>query len=91
MKEPKSIGDTSRDGSLVIADTSWNGDGVLRVNIRTVDTDAFGPIDVDKARRLARSALMYPEKTRSCRMVKRYNCEAHHCEHITFFVSRLAS
>lgn len=88
MTEPTTIGDTSRDGSLVIADTSWDSNGTLLVNIRTVDADAFGPLDICKARRLARSAIMYPEKIRSSRVVEATVC-VEGCEHVTFAVSRL--
>jgi hypothetical protein len=83
------IGDTSRDGMLVITDTSWDFNGTLCVTVReTLGAGCWvGGLPIERMRRLARRALMYPEKTRSSRVVRRWTAQG--CEHVTFAVSRL--
>lgn len=87
--EPLTIGDTSRDGLLEITDTSWDGNGTLRVTVREkIGAGCWvGGLPIERMRRLARRALMYPEKTRSSRVIRRWTAEG--CEHVTFAVSRL--
>lgn len=67
MSEPLKVGDTSRDGKLQVVATDWDHNGTLRVTVacpfpRTQKSD-------EAARRLARRCLMYPEKTRSSRLI----------------------
>lgn len=82
------IGDRTRDGLLEIVDTNWNGDGTLFVTVREMvgHNCLAGGFPVERARRLARRALMHPDKTRSSRVVKRFTAGG--CEHVTFAVSR---
>ena len=85
----KTIGDTNRDGTLQIMDTNWNGDGTLRVTVRDAmgTSNRVGGLDVPAMRRLARSALMYPENTRSSRVRRVFQADG--CTWVTFDVSRL--
>lgn len=87
------IGDCSRDGLLQIADTNWDGNGTLRVTVRELigggDAGWIGGMPIERMRRLARRALMYPEKTRSSRVIRKFVAEG--SGHITFAVSRLDS
>lgn len=85
------IGDTSRDGMLVITDRAWDHNGTLRVTVReNIGAGCWvGGLPVERMRRLARRALPYPEKTRSSRVVRRWVAQG--CEHVTFAVSRLES
>jgi hypothetical protein len=95
MNEPKTIGDRSRDGLLEIVDTNWDFNGTLRVTVRETIGGRGGPHDcgwvgglpIRRMRTLARSALMHPEKTRSCREVNRFYDEG--TWKVTFAVSRL--
>lgn len=82
------IGDTSRDGLLQIVGTSWDGNGTLNVTVRELIGHHcwVGGIPIERMRRLARRALMYPEKTRSSRVVRRFYVDG--CDHVTFAVSR---
>jgi len=86
----KAIGDTSRDGTLQIMDTNWDSNGTLEVTVRdSVGAgNRIGGLNIPAMRRLARTALMYPEKTRSARVTNRFVADG--CIHITFAVSRLA-
>ena len=68
MSEPLKVGDTNRAGTMEVISTDWDHNGTLRVTIagpwpRTQKTD-------DAARRLARRCLMYPELTRSSRLIR---------------------
>lgn len=84
------IGDYSRDGLLQIVDTSWDYNGTLRVTVREMigGRDSWvGGLPIERMRRLARRALMYPETIRSSREVGRHYTGA--CWHVTFAVSRL--
>lgn len=88
--EPLTIGATSRDGLLQITDTSWDGNGTLRVTVReTVGGMGSWPngLPIAAMRRLARRALMYPERTRSSRVLRTWYAEG--TWHVTFAVSRL--
>lgn len=65
--EPLKVGDTNRAGTMEVTATHWDSNGTLTVTVaapwpRTQKTE-------DAARRLARRCLMYPEKTRSSRLV----------------------
>ena len=87
------IGDTNRDGTLRIVDTAWDGNGTLRVTVE----DLLGPggrvggLDVRAMRRLARKALMHPEKTRSARVIRKGCTPGCGCGRavVTFAVTRL--
>ena len=91
--EPKAltIGDTNRAGDLQITDTAWDGNGTMRVTVRCMIGGRSARTDADqviaKARRLARRALPYPEKTRSSRLARTWYAQG--TEHYTFEVSRL--
>lgn len=87
MSEPLKVGDSNRAGTMEIVSTDWDHNGTLRVTIacpyaRTQKSD-------DAARRLARRAIMYPEKTRSSRLihVSPIVDDAYRI-HVTFAVSR---
>lgn len=85
------IGDRSRDGLLEIVDTNWNSNGTLFVTVRELIGGAAvawpgGRLPIERMRRLARRALMYPEKTRSSAVVRTFYAEG--CHHVTFAVSR---
>ena len=86
------IGDGTRDGLLVIADTSWDSNGTLLVTIRERigggDAGWIGGMPIERMRRLARRALSHPERTRSSRVVeKRIGHDG--CGYVKFAVSRL--
>lgn len=88
MNAPAQIGDRSRDGLLEIVDTNWNGRGVLFVTVRErighgCWTDG---LPIRRMRTLARSALMYPEHTRSSRVVKIWTAGG--SDLVTFAISR---
>ena len=89
MSKILTIGDTSRDGLLEIADTNWNSNGVLNVTIREkIGHDCWiGGLPIQRMRALARRAIMYPEKTRSSRVVRTFVSGG--CDYVTFAVSRL--
>lgn len=93
MSEPLTIRDMSRDGLLQITDTSWDHNGTLRVTVREMVGERLHPGERDyretvrRARRLARRAIMYPEKTRSSRLLRSWYAEG--STHFTFAVSRL--
>lgn len=68
MSEPLKVGDTNRAGTMEVTATHWNSNGTLYVTVacpwpRTQKTE-------DAARRLARRCIMYPEKTRSSRLIR---------------------
>lgn len=80
------IGDTNRDGTIKITDTQWDSNGTLRVTV----VDLTGQSNrLEAMRRLARRALMYPEKTRSSRVLRTFH--DYGCTHVTFAVSRIES
>lgn len=83
------IGDMSRDGLLQIMDTSWDGNGTLRVTVRElIGHDCWiGGLPLRRMRTLARRALMYPYTIKSSRVVNRFTYNG--CDHVTFAVSRL--
>ena len=85
------IGDRSRDGLLEIADTNWDYNGTLTVTVRELVGGKCWNLPADKqdrkVRDFARRALMYPEKTRSARIVRKFYAES--CDHWTVKVSRL--
>jgi hypothetical protein len=89
MGEVLKIGDRSRDGLLEITDTSWDHNGTLMVTVRElIGTGCWvGGLPIERMRRLARRALMYPEKTRSARTVRKWSAQG--SDHVTFAVSRL--
>ena len=82
------INDTNRDGTLQIMDTNWDNNGTLRVTVRdSVGTgNRVGGVDVPAMRRLARRALMYPELTRSSRVLRMFTADG--CTWVTFLISR---
>jgi hypothetical protein len=83
------IGDTNRDGTLCIVDTAWDSNGTLRVTVEDKIGTGLreGGLDVRAMRRLARRALMYPEKTRSARLIR--TTDTHYGTTLaTFAVSR---
>lgn len=81
------VGDRSHDGRLEIAETSWDHNGTLTVTVRETAAASSADLPIDRARSLARRALMYPERTRSSRVLRRYTADGH--RHVTFAVSRL--
>lgn len=81
------IGDGSRDGLLTITETRWDSNGTLSVTVRERIGQPWDANTLRRARRLARSALMYPENTRSSRVVRTWWAQG--CSHATFAVSRL--
>jgi hypothetical protein len=89
MGEPLTIGARSRDGLLEITDTRWDGNGTLFVTVRElIGTGCWrGGLPIERMRRLARRALMYPERTRSSRVVRQWSAQG--ADHVTFAVSRL--
>ena len=82
------IGDMSRNGLLQIVGTSWNHNGTLFVTVRELigDHALVAATSIERMRRLARRALMYPELTRSSRVVRRFYADG--CTHVTFAISR---
>lgn len=85
------IGDTNRDGLLIIADTRWDDNGTMFVTVRErIGTGCWvGGLPIAEMRRLARRAITYPEKTRSSRVVRKFTADG--CDYVTFAVSRLES
>jgi hypothetical protein len=82
------IGDVSRNGLLQIVDTSWDSNGTLFVTVRELigDRVLVPATSIERMRRLARRALMYPELTRSSRVTRKFYADG--CTHVTFAVSR---
>lgn len=93
MTTPLTIRDASRDGLLVITDTAWDHNGTLRVTVAEMIGERLDPDSrryrntVKRARRLARRAIMHPEKTRSSRLLRSWYATGQ--THFTFAVSRL--
>jgi hypothetical protein len=89
MTRTLTIGDTSRDGLLIIADTRWDFNGTMFVTVRElIGTNCWvGGLPVERMRRLARRAIAHPENTRSARVVRRFSADG--CDYVTFAVSRL--
>jgi hypothetical protein len=91
MSEPLTIGNTNRAGTLQITDTNWDSNGTLRVTVREMIGGHCWDLSQDKqdraVRDFARRALMYPEKTRSSRIVRRWYAQG--TDHWTVAVSRL--
>jgi hypothetical protein len=85
----KTIGDRTRDGLLEITDTHWDHNGTLRVTVRELIGSGcwIGGLPLDRMRRLARTAIPHPEKTKSSRVVRRSS--QYGCDYVTFAVSRL--
>lgn len=83
--EPLTIHDTNRAGTLEIMDTAWDSNGTLRVTVR--DMTYNGRDNVAAMRRLARRALMHPERTRNSKVIRRFRVDG--CPYITFAVSRM--
>jgi hypothetical protein len=83
------IGDSSRDGLLIITDTHWNNNGTMFVTIRErIGSGCWiGGLPIKRMRRLARRTLSYPEKTRTSRVVRKWSHDG--CDHVKFAVSRL--
>ena len=81
------MGDSTRDGLLQISDTSWDGNGTLRVTVREMVGQPWDKRSLRVARDLARRALMYPEKTLSARTVRTWWAQGQ--SHATFAVSRV--
>jgi hypothetical protein len=90
MPKELTIGDYSRNGLLQIVDTQWDSNGTLLVTVRELigDRVLVDATSIERMRRLARRALMYPEKTRSSRVVRTFYADG--CTHVTFAVSRLS-
>lgn len=88
MTNTLTIGDRSRDGLLEITDTRWDSNGTMFVTVRELigHNSWIGGVPIERMRRLARRALMYPEQTRSSRVVNRFT--SGDCDHVTFAVSR---
>jgi len=88
--EPLNIGDSSRDGLLMITDTSWDNNGTLRVTVAEMIGGHAWSISernlIRRMRRLARRALPYPEHTRSSRLVSTWYANGQ--QYATFAVSR---
>lgn len=91
MSNTLELGDYSTDGLLQVMDTSWDSNGTLRVTVR----ERIGGLSswalpkrlvIARMRRLARRCLMYPEKTRSSRVVREFHADG--CFYVTFAVSR---
>lgn len=93
MTKVLEIGDYSRDGLLQIADTNWDSNGTLRVTVRELigggDSGWIGGMPIRRMRNLARRAIMYPENTRSSRVVSKDNGDGQDSGRVTFAVSRL--
>lgn len=87
--EPLTIGDRNPDGTLEITYTRWDSNGTLFVTVNELMGHGawIGGVPVRRMRTLARRALMYPDRTRSSRVVRRW--EHNGTTHITFAVSRL--
>ncbi len=87
--DPLTVGDRSHDGQLEITETRWDGNGTLTVTVRELVGARAWPdgLPVERMRRLARRALMHPEKTRSARVVKRLTSSGF--DHVVVAVSRL--
>ncbi len=82
------IGATNPDGLVQITDTAWDSNGTMRVTVRElVGERSWSTSALSKARRLARRTLMYPEKTRSSRVIRTWHANGQ--MHVTFAVSRL--
>lgn len=79
------VGDTNRAGTLRIIGAEWDHNGTMRVTVE--DTRGYGEPDMRVMRRLARRTLMYPEKTRSSRVIAVRPGELGPA--VTFAVSRL--
>lgn len=92
MSNTLALGDLSRDGLLQIMDTSWDSNGTLTVTVRERigGFNAWGipeRLVIERMRRLARRCIMYPEKTRSSRLIRKFHADG--CGYATFAVSRL--
>lgn len=92
MSKVMEIGMLSHDGLLQIVDTSWDSNGTLTVTVREMigGLDQWGlpkRLVIERMRRLARRCLMYPEKTRSSRLIRTFYADG--CGYATFAVSRL--
>jgi hypothetical protein len=83
------VGTTSRNGRYQIAEKSWDHNGTLTVTVRMTSGMLHTEADIRAMRRLARRAIMYPEKTRSARLIRVWI--AGDTFHAAFAVSRLAS
>jgi len=83
------IGDFSKDGLLQITDTSWDGNGTLKVTVREmIGTGGWvGGVPLKRMRRLARRAISHPDRTHSSRVINTFTDGG--CDHVTFAVSRL--
>lgn len=88
MTKPLEIGAVSRNGLLQIVDTRWDSNGTLSVTVRELIGDhvLVDATSIERMRRLARRALMYPELTRSSRVTRRFYADG--CTHVTFAISR---
>lgn len=85
MAKELTIGDYSRNGLHQIVDTNWDSNGTLKVTVRDLSED--GGDHTKAMRRLARKAIMYPENTRSSRVINRFTHGG--TKQVTFAVSRL--
>lgn len=87
---PRTIGDGTRDGLLVISDTRWDHNGTLFVTVRErIGSGCWvDGLPIRRMRTLARGALPHPDQTRSSRVVRRRRGHDG-CDHVTFAVSRL--
>lgn len=83
------IGDRNPAGLVEIVDTNWDYNGTLNVTVRELIGERQPRENIkEMARRLARRALMYPEDTRSSRVVRAFYADG--STHWTFAVSRHA-
>ena len=65
------IGDRNPRGDLEIVDTRWDSNGTLTVTVRElVGLTPREPLPIRRMRTLARRALMYPQHTRSSRLIR---------------------
>lgn len=69
------IGDTDRHETFRVVSTVWDSNGTLFVTIENLseqikESQDLTSTDLERARRLARRCLMYPEKTRSSRLIR---------------------
>ena len=93
MRETATIGDTTRDGLLQITDTTWDGNGTMRVTVREmIGGPGWSwilpePVVRERARRLARRAIHHPDQTRGARTLRHWYAEGTY--HWTFAVTRL--
>lgn len=80
------IGDRNPSGLVEITDTRWDHNGTLHVTVRELIGQPIDDRMLRTMRRLARRALMYPDKTRSSCVERQWWAQG--STHVTFAVSR---